>query len=268
MRNYAVWSHTILLTELPPCSGPSTRYPHQHRPPHQRPHRRQHQRPQQLQVRLQHRRAFLLFLQARVLWCATVSAARIILRTTMVLTVVKSTCFWIVLLKSRISEQKCSRIRWWSVVKVTAVHWAPIVQWSVLPSPGQRTVRTTRRVGIFVLWCPHLHQHRHQHRVPRCLSRLRAQNCQSDDYRVYSPYYPSNYNSSDACSIEAQVDVTLHVKALRLKIRRRVAIQPSQPIPDLQLRREPSILAGYGTCFQKFRIRGSLIDKTRASPCL
>jgi hypothetical protein len=36
-------------------------------------------------------------------------------------------------------------------------------------------------------------------------------NCQFDDYCVYSPHYPSKYDSSDSCSIEAQVDVTLHV---------------------------------------------------------
>jgi hypothetical protein len=35
--------------------------------------------------------------------------------------------------------------------------------------------------------------------------------CYSDASCVYSPNYPSNYGSSQSCTIEAQVDVTLHV---------------------------------------------------------
>ena len=38
-----------------------------------------------------------------------------------------------------------------------------------------------------------------------------SENCQFDDNCVNSPHYPSNYNSSDACSIEAQVNVALRV---------------------------------------------------------
>ena len=61
----------------------------------------------------------------------------------------------------------------------------------------------------------------------------------------------------------------LHLKVFAAPVQE-CSIQPSQPTPGIQLRREPSILAGYGMflgtcpCFQGAWIRSSLTAKTRA----